>query len=70
MEATKLWLCKRCGRQLAVVEQDADGKLRLAFDTASVRQVVRAKDGILHIECLGCGEVRRWFGVLDSADDV
>jgi len=68
--ATKPWCCKRCGKQLATVEHDADGKLRLVFDTASVRQVTRAKDGVLHIECFVCGEVRRWFGALDSAEDA
>jgi len=58
---TKPWCCKRCGRQLATVEQDADGKLRLVFESTMLPSLIRDHTAFVVVECPQCGEEQRWY---------
>jgi len=69
-EATaKPWCCKRCGRQLAMVEQDADGGPRLVFESMMLPSLIRDAPGFVDVECPRCGEVRKWHKSLDLTVD-
>ena len=67
--ATKPWRCKRCGRQLATVEHDADGRLRLVFESTMLPSLIRDAPGFVDVECPRCGTVRKWYKMLDMPPD-
>lgn len=62
--ASKPWVCRRCGRQLAVIEGEPP---RLVFDSAMLPSLIRDCLGFVDIECPRCGEVRKWIKMVDSS---
>jgi phage FluMu protein Com len=66
---TKPWTCHHCGRQLAVTECTHDRKVRLLFDSDMLPSLVRDAPGFIEVECPRCGEVRKWYKMLDERMD-
>ncbi len=54
---TRPWSCKRCGRQLAVIEGEPP---RPMFDAAMLPSLIRNHMAFIVVECPYCGWEQRW----------
>lgn len=64
-EATNPWLCRRCNRQLALIDRDTNGRPRLIFESDMLPSLIRDALGFIEVECPRCGEIRKWHKTLD-----
>ncbi len=55
--AIKPWLCRRCGKRLAVLGGQPP---RPIFDAAMLPSSIRDHAAFVVVECPQCGEMQRW----------